>query len=346
MKKISLIIMSLAILLLTGCGKNSESDVLSKLSKKIDNSKGYLMTASLEIVNNDDIYNYNVEAAYKEGDYYRVSLVNTANNHEQIILKNDEGIYVLTPSLNKSFKFQSDWPYNNSQIYLLQSIVNDLKNDKDLTFEQEKDTYTFTSSVNYPNNRNLVKQQVTFSDDLVLKEAIVLTDTDVPKMTLRVKDIDFSPNFKKEYFDLEEIMSTTENSESEAEQPDANTEESTETTASIEDVIYPLVLPEGTKLKSEEKVAKTDGERVILTFEGEKPFLLVEETVSIADDLTVIPTMGEPYMFMDTIGALSTNSLTWTSGNMEYYLVSDVMNQDELVEIASSISVVPTISIK
>lgn len=346
MKKISLIIMSLAILLLTGCGKNSESDVLSKLSKKIDNSKGYLMTASLEIVNNDDIYNYNVEAAYKEGDYYRVSLVNTANNHEQIILKNDEGIYVLTPSLNKSFKFQSEWPYNNSQIYLLQSIVNDLKNDKDLTFEQEKDTYTFTSSVNYPNNRNLVKQQVTFSDDLVLKEAIVLTDTDVPKMTLRVKDIDFSPNFKKEYFDLEEIMSTTENSESEAEQPDANTEESTETTASIEDVIYPLVLPEGTKLKSEEKVAKTDGERVILTFEGEKPFLLVEETVSIADDLTVIPTMGEPYMFMDTIGALSTNSLTWTSGNMEYYLVSDVMNQDELVEIASSISVVPTISIK
>ncbi len=346
MKKISLIIMSLAILLLTGCGKNSESDVLSKLSKKIDNSKGYLMTASLEIVNNDDIYNYNVEAAYKEGDYYRVSLVNTANNHEQIILKNDEGIYVLTPSLNKSFKFQSEWPYNNSQIYLLQSIVNDLKNDKDLTFEQEKDTYTFTSSVNYPNNRNLVKQQVTFSDDLVLKEAIVLTDTDVPKMTLRVKDIDFSPNFKKEYFDLEEIMSTTENSESEAEQPDANTEESTKTTASIEDVIYPLVLPEGTKLKSEEKVAKTDGERVILTFEGEKPFLLVEETVSIADDLTVIPTMGEPYMFMDTIGALSTNSLTWTSGNMEYYLVSDVMNQDELVEIASSISVVPTISIK
>ena len=346
MKKISLIIMSLAILLLTGCGKNSESDVLSKLSKKIDNSKGYLMTASLEIVNNDDIYNYNVEAAYKEGDYYRVSLVNTANNHEQIILKNDEGIYVLTPSLNKSFKFQSEWPYNNSQIYLLQSIVNDLKNDKDLTFEQEKDTYTFTSSVNYPNNRNLVKQQVTFSNDLVLKEAIVLTDTDVPKMTLRVKDIDFSPNFKKEYFDLEEIMSTTENSESEAEQPDANTEESTETTASIEDVIYPLVLPEGTKLKSEEKVAKTDGERVILTFEGEKPFLLVEETVSIADDLTVIPTMGEPYMFMDTIGALSTNSLTWTSGNMEYYLVSDVMNQDELVEIASSISVVPTISIK
>ena len=52
--------------------------------------------------------------------------------------------------------------------------------------------------------------------------------------------------------------------------------------------------------------------------------------------------MGEPYMFMDTIGALSDNSLTWSSGNIEYYLVSDVMNQEELIEVASSINVLPT----
>ena len=116
----------------------------------------------------------------------------------------------------------------------------------------------------------------------------------------------------------------------------------TKQTSSIDDIIYPLVVPEGTKLKSEEKLTKTGGERVILTFEGEKPFLLVEETAKQEDELTIIPTIGEPYMFMDTIGALSDNSLTWSSGNMEYYLVSDVMNQEELVEIASSINVLPT----
>ena len=116
----------------------------------------------------------------------------------------------------------------------------------------------------------------------------------------------------------------------------------TKQTSSIDDIIYPLVVPEGTKLKSEEKLTKTGGERVILTFEGETPFLLVEETAKQEDELTIIPTIGEPYMFMDTIGALSDNSLTWSSGNMEYYLVSDVMNQEELVEIASSINVLPT----
>ena len=60
----------------------------------------------------------NGRGAYLKKDKFRVGLTNKTNNHEQIILKNDDGVYVITPSLNKSFKFQSDWPYNNSQIYL------------------------------------------------------------------------------------------------------------------------------------------------------------------------------------------------------------------------------------
>ena len=56
-------------------------------------------------------------------------------------------VLVVTPSLNKSFKFQSDWPYNNSQIYLLQPIIRDLKNDDKRTFEETKDGYIFTVKV-------------------------------------------------------------------------------------------------------------------------------------------------------------------------------------------------------
>ena len=330
MKKLSLILLVLVCLLVTGCGKNSESDVLKKLSKQIDDGKGYIFTGSLEILNNDDIYNYEVESAYKKDDYYKVTLKNTSNDHEQIILKNDDGIYVLTPSLNKSFKFQSDWPYNNSQIYLLQSIINDLENDDERTFKNEDGKYVFTSSVNYPNNRDLVKQKVTFNDKLELEEVVVLDSDEVPNMTLEVKDIDYSPSFKNNYFDLDEIMSTV------------TIEEEVEQTSSIDDIIYPLVLPEGTKLANEEKVAMTDGERVILTFSGDKPFLLVEETANTMEEFTVIPTMGEPFMFMDSIGALSDNSVSFTSGGVDYYLVSDVMSQDELIEIANSINVLPT----
>ena len=331
MKKISLLLL-LSLLVVTGCSKNSEQNVLKNMSKDINNSKGYILTGKLEVVNNDDTYNYQVISAYKKGDYYRISLKNTANDHEQIILKNDEGVYVLTPSLKKSFKFQSDWPYNNSQVYLLQSIIQDIENDNKATMEKDKNNYIFTSTVNYPNNRNLIKQKVTVDNKLTVKKVEVLNDNDIPKITLNVKSIDKSPKFGKNYFEIEDIMSTFE---------DTDTKD-TKQTSSIDDIIYPLVVPEGTKLKSEEKLTKTGGERVILTFEGEKPFLLVEETAKQEDELTIIPTIGEPYMFMDTIGALSDNSLTWSSGNMEYYLVSDVMNQEELVEIASSINVLPT----
>ena len=331
MKKISLLLL-LSLLVVTGCSKNSEQNVLKNMSKDINNSKGYILTGKLEVVNNDDTYNYQVTSAYKKGDYYRISLKNTANDHEQIILKNDEGVYVLTPSLKKSFKFQSDWPYNNSQVYLLQSIIQDIENDNKATMEKDKNNYIFTSTVNYLNNRNLIKQKVTVDNKLTVKKVEVLNDNDIPKITLNVKSIDKSPKFGKNYFEIEDIMSTFE---------DTDTKD-TKQTSSIDDIIYPLVVPEGTKLKSEEKLTKTGGERVILTFEGEKPFLLVEETAKQEDELTIIPTIGEPYMFMDTIGALSDNSLTWSSGNMEYYLVSDVMNQEELIEVASSINVLPT----
>ena len=136
MKKIGLLLL-LSVFLITGCAKDSEENILKKMSKDITNSKGYILTGKLEVVNNDDTYNYEVTSAYKKGDYYRISLKNTANDHEQIILKNDDGVYVLTPSLKKSFKFQSDWPYNNSQVYLLQSIINDIENDSKATMEKE-----------------------------------------------------------------------------------------------------------------------------------------------------------------------------------------------------------------
>ena len=74
-----------------------------------------------------------------------------------------------------------------------------------------------------------------------------------------------------------------------------------------------------------------------MTYDGEKSFLLVEETLDVFNDLTIIPSSGEPFQLMDTIGVMSENSLNWISGNMEYYLVSDVMDKDELVEIAQSI---------
>ena len=44
-----------------------------------------------------------------------------------------------------------------------------------------------------------------------------------------------------------------------------------------------MYLPSNTHLAKEDRVTKTDGERVIMTFAGDKNFTLIEETTDIYD---------------------------------------------------------------
>ena len=326
-KILGMLLLSL-ILLLTGCRKMSEKDIVSDLEKKVTNANAYKLEGTLELLNNDDIYNYDVEVSFKKEDYYKVVLVNQANQHEQIILKNEEGVYVLTPSLNKSFKFQSDWPYSNSQIYLLESVINDLLNDKEREFKELEKGYQFTTKVDYPNNPSLVKQEIILDKELEIKEVIVLNKEDIAHMTMKFTDIDFSPSFKDDYFVLEEIVEDVEVAENDT------------PVGLIDQSIFPLVIPEGTRLISKEEIKQTDGERVIMTFAGDHPFILVQETANVRDEFTIIPTQGEPHMLIDTLGVITNNSITWSSNGVEYYIVSDVLNKQELINVASSINVV------
>ena len=342
MKKYLFLFLLVLCLFLVGCGKNSNRSVKEDLIKNVNDLKAYELNGKLEVVNNDDVFNYDVSVSYKDKDFYRVLLKNNANNHEQVILRNDDGVYVITPSLNKSFKFQSDWPYNNSQVYLLKSIVKDIENDKEIEETIIDDGYVITSKVNFPNNPKLVKQRVTTDKNLIIKKVEVLNSDGISLMTFTVNKTNYKPLFNESDFELNSIINTSENnaaSENEANSPKADAEGS-QKTSTIDDIIYPLYIPTGTVLTGEEKVNKTDGERVILTFDGEKPFTLVEETATPENEFTVVPTYGEPYLLIDTVAALSNNSINWVSNGIEYYIVSDVMNQNELIEVAKSVNVV------
>lgn len=326
MKKIfASILFVFMVIMLSGCGSKGEKDILKNLSKKVD-VEAYYLDGKLEIVNNEDSYQYDVEVAYKSKNNFRVSLKNKVNNHEQIILKNEEGVYVLTPSLNKSFKFQSEWPYNNSQSYLLQTVIQDLKNDENLGFEENNDGYIFTSTVNYANNPNLVKQKVYLDKDLNIKEVIVLNNEDVMQMKMTYNSIDYKATFDDSYFTLKGNMSNV----------DTNT-----TSKSLDSIIYPMYVPANTYLSGQEKVMVEDGERVILTFNGDSPFMVIQETIKPTEELLTIPMYGEPYIVTGTVGALSDSSVTWVNNGVEFYVVSDVLNTNDLLQVANSIGTLP-----
>ena len=383
MKKLFLGIIMCGIFLISGCGKYTEDDIIKDLTKKIENAKAYEITGTMEITNNEDVYTYSVNVGYMEKDNYKISLMNLANDHEQVILRNSDGVYVVTPSLNKSFKFQSDWPYNNSQVYLLGSILEDLISDDNRKFEENDDGYLFTSSVNYPNNQKLVKQRVYMDKKLNINEVNVLDENDNTQIKMVFDKIDLKAKFNDNYFDLDQLVkeennsssnsNNTNNTNTDKENTNSNTNnntnnnmnsntntdnnaetgtdsstdtqssstEETKTTATIEDVIYPMYLPTNTYLTNQETVETEDGERLILTFGGDNPFMLIEETVNALDEHLIVPTSGDFDLLVDTIGVVSDNSINWVSNGIEYYVISDVVETSELLEVARSISVLP-----
>ena len=312
----------ICLVLFTGCG-HSESDVLKDLSKKIDGLNSYHLSGVLEIINNENTYFYDVDVSYLKDNNFRVSLKNQTNNHEQIILRNSDGVFVLTPSLNKSFKFQSEWPYNNSQSYLLHNILNDIKNDSDMVFESNEDGYIITVKTNYSNNKDLVKQKVYIDKDNNIKVVEVLDDSDNIKMKMTINSIDYNYDYNEDYFKLDNNMSVFS--------------ESSDIKSVIDSVLYPMYIPQNTFLSGQDKVSLDDGERIIMTFSGDYPFMLIQETINRNDDL-MLSVSGNPYQLVDTVGVLDDSSITWINDGISYYLVSNSLDQNQLVEIANSMA--------
>ena len=244
-----------------------------------------------------------------------------------------------------------------------------------------------TSIVNYPNNKKLVKQQVTLDKNYNLKETQVLDENNNTQIKMNFSKIDLNAKIDDDKFKLNNYVNESSNNKDEnnnnnmndqdkkqesntsEENQNNNTnnntnsnlpeekssnnittndknineekEEKTKTTATIDDILYPMYLPTNTFLKNQQKVDKSDGQRLILSFDGDSPFVLIEETISKSDEHIIIPTFGELSEISDTIGVVNENSINWFSGNIEYYVASDKLSKNELLEVARSISALP-----
>ncbi len=297
---------------------------IKKYKKLLNDNTMYKLTGEMDIVSNEELYHYTVTVDYMEGDYYKTSLVNKDNRHEQIILKNENGVFVVTPSLNKSFKFQSEWPYNSSQAYILSSLLKDLENDSNVTFEEKEDKYILNSTVNYPNNTALISQKITFDKDMKPQLVEVYNKEGIANITFKISKIDFKPDFKENNFEVENTAS----------------EESIDNVSKIDEVVYPMYLPTGTKFKSEETVKTDESERVILTFTGDKSFILIEEASKVPKEFEITSKDGELVFYETVLGSLSGSSLNWTMNGKDYYIIGENLSNEELLKVASSTSIV------
>ena len=330
MKKKLLMVLVFTCLLLSGCGKETEQSILKKLKEKVEDTQAYQVTGDLSIYSNEDEYAYEVTVSYQKENQFRVLLKNKTNNHEQIILRNEDGVYVLTPSLNKSFKFQSDWPYNSSQSYILQPLLEDMENEEEREFKKTDDGYEWITKVNYVSNTKLVNQKIVLDKNLNFKTVEVYDETGAVSISMKFDKIDYKAKFDDHYFDLNNNM--------EVARENVDTDEEV---SNMDDIIYPMYIPKNTSLESQDKVEKEVGERVILTFAGESPFVFIQETSPASEEMSVLPVDGEPILLASGIGALTDSSITWIEDNIEYYITTTDLTEEEMLEVVNSVSVMP-----
>lgn len=341
-KLVMLAVIGVLSIVMAACGGKSQESVVKKIDSKLEDISGYKVTAEMKMKTGKEDRKYDVDVWYKKGktDMYRVGLGNKSDENGQVILKNEEGVFVLTPALNKSFKFQTEWPENSSQPYLYQSVVEDVLKDKEATFSDADDYYVFKTKTNYQNNTNLPYQEVYFDKKTYAPAMVKVLDKDEQVLIeVAFTETSFDPEFGKNDFHRKSILEEKAADTSVAgteEDAEEGTEEGAEEQQPLA-VMFPLETM-GAELSEKEEVTTEDGERVIMTFKGERNFTFIQERENSVPTAAAVEEMhGDVVDLGYSIGALSDHSVEWNYQGTDFVLASEDMSVEELIAVASSI---------
>ncbi|MBU9710430.1 LolA family protein [Evansella tamaricis] len=337
MKKIISLLVVLAAFtwLLAACGEKSQEDVINDLDAVLDDLTGYKAEAEMTLQTGDEPQVYHVEVSYKTPTFYRVALSNAEKDQSQIILRNDEGVFVLTPALNKSFRFQSDWPENNSQVYLYESLINDILMDPESSFSATEEHYVFQTNTNYT-NKHLNQQEIMLNKKDLTPASVKIMDVDL-KVLVQVEFTDFEMNasFGDSDFDMDRNMTGAQ----------LNSNVPTMAEGEMEEpftVFYPMYNPQGAGYPNVEELRTEDGKRVIITYEGEQAYTLVQQQSRYVDATAPVHiSQGEPVDLGFTFGAMmndgETKSISWSYKGTDFFLASKYLSEEDMIAVARSV---------
>lgn len=325
-KIIYIMFLVVIIFLINACGKHSQTDIVKALGEKVEEIKAFDVDAAMDIKEMNKSHLFDVNIKYQHPHYFKVTLKNRDSQNVQIVLKNDEGVYVLSPALNKSFKFQSDWPLNSSQPYLFQSLVKDIMNDKNAIITKQGEDFVVETKVNYRKSQELTKQRIIIDGKTLFpKEVIVFDALMNEKMSVKFMNVDLKPKFNEAEFDVEYSMNKA-----------INTFGATLPTFADRNIMYPTNI-QGTELTAETIKELESGKRAIMTFAGEKSFTVIQEYVDKDEELGAPEILfADPIIICSGIAFLGEQSLIWIDNGIEFFLFSSDLTPDQMYIIANS----------
>ncbi|SEN38859.1 LolA family protein [Lihuaxuella thermophila] len=318
---------------LAGCGAKGAKEIVSDLSKRSEELESYISHGKMTLYTGEEPLEYEVEVWYKKPHYYRVALKNVKKDIVQILLRNDDGVYVLTPHLKKSFRFQSDWPESSGQVYLYQTLMNSIVDDQKRQFQAGKKEYQFEVAAKYSINQNLTTQRIWLDENLYPKKVDVLNADGEVMVKMEFDRFKAEPSFDKDAFDTQRNLNSL---------PD----ESRQTIAKAKgkepekepvQAITPGYIPAGTQLLDEQTIQSPGGPVVIMRYKGKQSFTLTQRHPQEVE--ASLPVFGKPVELEQTIGVWlelgDKNRLAWTYNGTDFELLGD-LPVEEMTQIANS----------
>lgn len=194
-------------LVLSACGgtKDAES-VVKDLEKYVSSMESYQGNGTMTLHTGQQPLTYQVEVSYQTPHFYRIKLTNEEKDITQIVLRNDEGVFVLTPKLNKVFRFQSDWPQNQGQVYLYQTLAQSIIVDNSRLFAVDENAYVFDVMASY-NNGSLARQKIWLDKSDLSPVQVEVSDTNSSVVVdVKFDDFEFGAKFEPSVFQTEANM--------------------------------------------------------------------------------------------------------------------------------------------
>lgn len=201
-----------SVLVLAGCGSKNADSIVKDLDKVVGKMESYEGSGTMILHTGQQPLEYKVEVWYQKPQLYRISLTNAKRDITQIVLRNSEGVFVLTPQLNKSYRFQSDWPDNQGQVYLFQTLAQSILLDNTRQFTTDKDNYVFDVMAGNYQNGSFARQKIWLDQKTYAPNHVEVSDANGIKMVeVNFDSFEFGKKFDKSAFDMDKNMGVLPN---------------------------------------------------------------------------------------------------------------------------------------
>ena len=242
------------------------------------------------------------------------------------MIRNNDGVYVLTPSLNQVYTFKGDYPLNSQKPYLFHSMLSALDGDYDI--EKVSDGYLLSFVPKYENSPNWVKQDVKLSSDFKPIWVNIYDSNNSVVCAINFVKVEFNASLNQDDFNVELNM----------EKAKENTSNVSRNESELPFIVVDNII---SSELSQQTSATIDGKTVyILSYTGSQSFTIIQSLLEENEETSYLAVNGTLLNCDQGLAIYNNSYLTYFYNGVKYEIYSSSLSVNEMIDIVSSLDVI------